>query len=210
MELTNRRFTQDAKPAEAIPTFVVTSDALVSDWFVRGGHTLGLRVSGRASSIAEAVELIPTTVAAVLVIDLELPDGSGIDLVERLRQIGVTTPMLVMSAQAVVGLNEGAFRAGANGTALRSGRADELGWAISSVARRRTIWDERNPEVSVVSPRERQVLMMIASGEVTEGIAKKMKLSSETIKTHVQNVLVKYDAHTRAEAVAIAVRAGVV
>jgi DNA-binding NarL/FixJ family response regulator len=62
----------------------------------------------------------------------------------------------------------------------------------------------------VVSPRERQVLMMIASGEVTEGIAKKMKLSSETIKTHVQNVLVKYDAHTRAEAVAIAVRAGVV
>jgi DNA-binding NarL/FixJ family response regulator len=210
MELTNRRFTQDAKPAEAIPTFVVTSDALVSDWFVRGGHTLGLRVSGRASSIAEAVELIPTTVAAVLVIDLELPDGSGIDLVERLRQTGVTTPILVMSAQAVVGLNEGALAAGANGTALRSGRADELGWAISSVARRRTIWDERNPEVSVVSPRERQVLMMIASGEVTEGIAKKMKLSSETIKTHVQNVLVKYDAHTRAEAVAIAVRAGVV
>ena len=107
-------------------------------------------------------------------------------------------------------MNEGAQRAGATGTVVRSGRADDVAWAISAVARHRTIWDERNPALALASPRELEVLSMIAAGYLTSDIAARLVLSSETIKSHVQNVLLKFGAHTRAEAVAIAVRAGVV
>ena len=199
-----------ATAAEVTSTFLVTNDAIVGDWFERAGHTLALSISGRASSIPEAEELIPTSGATVLVIDQDLADGTGTDLVRRLRGLGIDIPMLIMSALPVAGLNEGAERAGATGTVVRSGRADDVGWAISAVARHRTIWDERNPTPALASSRELEVLSMIASGYLTSDIAARLVLSSETIKSHVQNVLLKFGAHTRAEAVAIAVRAGIV
>jgi DNA-binding NarL/FixJ family response regulator len=189
---------------------LVTNDAIIGDWFERAGHTLGFRVCGRAASIGDTEKMIPTSDATVLVIDQELADGSGVELVRQLRLQGVATPALIMSALPVAGLNEGAQRAGANGTAVRCGRADDLAWSISAVARRRAMWDERNPPVALASPREIEVLSLIAGGYQTPEIADRLILSSETIKTHVGNVLLKFGASTRAEAVAIAVRAGVV
>jgi two-component system response regulator DevR len=199
-----------ATVAEATAAFLVTNDAIVGDWFERAGHTLALRVCGRASSIPEAEQLIPASGATVLVIDQDLADGTGLELVRRLRAIGVEMPMLIMTALPVAGINESAQRAGATGTVVRSGRADDVAWAISAVARNRMIWDERNPALALASPRELEVLSMIAAGYLTSDIAARLVLSSETIKSHVQNVLLKFGAHTRAEAVAIAVRAGVV
>jgi DNA-binding NarL/FixJ family response regulator len=199
-----------ATAVEVTSAFLVTNDAIVGDWFERAGHTLALSISGRASSIPEAEELIPTSGATVLVIDQDLADGTGTDLVRRLRGLGIDIPMLIMSALPVAGLNEGAERAGATGTVVRSGRADDVGWAISAVARHRTMWDERNPTLALASSRELEVLSMIASGYLTSDIAARLVLSSETIKSHVQNVLLKFGAHTRAEAVAIAVRAGLI
>jgi DNA-binding NarL/FixJ family response regulator len=199
-----------AAVAEATAAFLVTNDAIVGDWFERAGHTLGLRICGRSSSIPEAESLIPLSGATVLVIDQDLADGTGIELVRRLRGSGVDTPILIMTALPVAGINEGAQRAGATGTVVRSGRADDVAWAISAVARDRAIWDERNPTLALASPRELEVLSMIAAGYLTSDIAARLVLSTETIKSHVQNVLLKFGAHTRAEAVAIAVRAGVV
>jgi DNA-binding NarL/FixJ family response regulator len=207
---TNMTANRAATAAAVTSAFLVTNDAIVGDWFERAGHTLALRICGRASSIPEAEQLIPASGATVLVIDQELADGTGTELVRRLRALGVQTPTLIMSALPVAGLNEGAERAGATGTVVRSGRADDVAWAISAVSRRRTIWDERNPTLALASPRELEVLSMIASGYLTADIAARLVLSSETIKSHVQNVLLKFGAHTRAEAVAIAVRAGVV
>jgi two-component system response regulator DevR len=207
---TNMTLSRAATTVEVTAAFLVTNDAIVGDWFERAGHTLAFRVCGRASSASEAEHEIPTSGATVLVIDQELADGTGLELVRRLRIIGVLTPMLVMTAMPVPGINEGAQRAGATGTVVRSGRADDVAWAISAVARHRTIWDERNPALALASPRELEVLSMIASGYLTSDIATRLVLSSETIKSHVQNVLLKFGAHTRAEAVAIAVRAGVV
>jgi DNA-binding NarL/FixJ family response regulator len=207
---TNMTLSRAAMAVDVTSAFLVTNDAIVGDWFERAGHTLALRVCGRASSLPEARRLVPVSGATVLVIDHELADGTGLELVRLLRADGVDIPMLIMSAQPVAGLNESAHRAGAAGTVVRSGRADDVAWAISAVARHRTIWDERNPELALASPREIEVLSMIASGYLTSDIATRLVLSNETIKSHVQNVLLKFGAHTRAEAVAIAVRAGVV
>ncbi len=207
---TNMTLSRGAAAAEVTSAFLVTNDAIVGDWFERAGHTLAFRVCGRAVSMDDAERAIPTSGATVLVIDQDLADGSGLELVRRLRASGVLTPMLIMTAMPVSGINEGAQRAGATGTVVRSGRADDVAWAISAAARHRTIWDERNPALALASPRELEVLSMIAAGYLTSDIAARLVLSSETIKSHVQNVLLKFGAHTRAEAVAIAVRAGVV
>jgi DNA-binding NarL/FixJ family response regulator len=207
---TNITASRVATQVEVTSAFLVTNDAIVGDWFERAGHTLAFRVCGRATTMVEAEELIAESDATVLVIDQDLAEGSGLELVRRLRADGVMTPMLIMTAMPVAGINEGAQRAGATGTVVRSGRADDVAWAISAVARHRTIWDERNPALALASPRELEVLSMIASGYLTSDIATRLVLSSETIKSHVQNVLLKFGAHTRAEAVAIAVRAGVV
>jgi two-component system nitrate/nitrite response regulator NarL len=207
---TNMTLSRTAAATEVTSAFLVTNDAIVGDWFERAGHTLAFRVCGRATSMTEAELMIPASGASVLVIDHDLADGSGLELVRNLRGAGVMTPMLVMTAMPVAGLNEGAERAGATGTVVRSGRADDVAWAISAVSRHRTIWDERNPALALASPRELEVLSMIAAGYLTSDIAARLVLSSETIKSHVQNVLLKFGAHTRAEAVAIAVRAGVV
>ena len=156
---TNMTASRLATPVEVTSAFLVTNDAIVGDWFERAGHTLAFRVCGRATSMVEASELIPASDATVLVIDQDLADGSGLELVRRLRGSGVATPMLVMTAMPVPGINEGAQRAGATGTVVRSGRADDVAWAISAVARHRTIWDERNPALALASPRELEVLV---------------------------------------------------
>lgn len=195
---------------EVTSVLLATNDVVVSDWFEGARHPLPLRICACSASVAEAARLAPDSDADVLVVDHQLADGSGIDLVRRLRDAGVRTPALLMTARPVAGLNESALRAGASGTVVRAGRAEDVAWAVAAVAARRPTWDARNPQLTLASPRELEVLSMIASGYLTADIADRLVLSSETIKSHVQNLLLKLGAHTRAEAVAIAVRAGVV
>src|SRR6478735_9206358 len=76
---------------------------------------------------------------------------------------------------------------GATVLVIDQDRADDVAWAISAAARHRTIWDERNPALALASPRELEVLSMIAAGYLTSDIATRLVLSSETIKSHVQN-----------------------
>ena len=119
---------------------------------------------------------------------------------------------MLMTALPVAGLNDSAQRADASGTVVRggSGGPEDVAQALAAAAAGRRTWDVRHPGIAVASPRELEVLGMIAAGYQTADIAEQLVLSSETMKSHVQNLLLKFGAHTRAEAVAIAVRAGFV
>jgi DNA-binding NarL/FixJ family response regulator len=198
------------RPTAGTTTFLVAKDAIVVDWFEHAGEALGIDVRGCATSIREAVRMVAQSDAAVVAIDQELADGTGLELVRRLRLAGVATPLVLMTALPVPGLNDGAQRARASGTVVRSGSREDVAQALAAAAAGRRTWDARHPGISVASPRELEVLGMIAAGYQTADIAERLVLSSETIKSHVQNVLLKFGAHTRAQAVAIAVRAGYV
>ena len=82
---TNMTASREAAAMEVTAAFLVTNDAIVGDWFERAGHTLAFRVCGRAASMDEAELAIPTSGATVLVIDQDLANGSGLELVRRLR-----------------------------------------------------------------------------------------------------------------------------
>jgi DNA-binding NarL/FixJ family response regulator len=198
------------RPPVDTATFLVTKDAIVVDWFVTGGAELGIAVCGHATSIREALRTLPRSDAAVAAVDQELADGSGLELIRRLRMAGTSMPLVLMTALPVAGLNDGAQRADASGTVVRSGSPEDVTQALAAAAAGRRTWDVRHPGIALASPRELEVLGMIAAGYQTADIAERLVLSTETIKSHVQNVLLKFGAHTRAEAVAIAVRAGFV
>jgi DNA-binding NarL/FixJ family response regulator len=198
------------RPPVGTATFLVAKDAIVVDWFAACGAELGIDVRGHATSIRETLRSLPHSAAAVAAIDHELADGTGLELIRRVRAAGIAMPLVLMTALPVAGLNDGAQRADASGTVVRSGSPEDVAQALAAAAAGRRTWDVRHPGISVASPRELEVLGMIAAGYQTADIAERLVLSSETIKSHVQNVLLKFNAHTRAEAVAIAVRAGVV
>jgi DNA-binding NarL/FixJ family response regulator len=209
-DLIDATATVGGRPTVGTTTFLVTKDAIVVDWFGTGGAELGIVVRGHATSLREAIRALPRSDAAVAAVDQELADGSGLELIRRLRAAGVRMPLVLMTALPVAGLNDGAQRADASGTVVRSGSPEDVAQALAAAAAGRRTWDVRHPGIAVASPRELEVLGMIAAGYQTADIAERLVLSSETIKSHVQNLLLKFGAHTRAEAVAIAVRAGFV
>jgi DNA-binding NarL/FixJ family response regulator len=110
---------------------------------------------------------------------------------------------------------EAALNCGAVGFAMKAGPPYELIRAIEMVARGETYADatlarlaNETPPPPLLSPRERQVLQLLAQGLTGEDAAKRLYLSPETIRTHVRNAITKLGAHTRVHAVTIALQRG--
>ncbi len=176
-----------------------------------------LDVVGTAADVAGAVELAGQLSPDVVLMDLNLPDGSGIDATTSIlrRHPGVRVLVMTMSADddAVVA----ALRAGARGYVVKgSSRADLLhavrtvaaGGAVFSpaVADRLGAWfagvatapaREAFPQLT---ERERQVLALLARGYDNRRIARELFLSDKTVRNHVANVVAKLGAQDRSEA----------
>lgn len=170
------------------------------------------RVAGEASSTAEALELVGRRAPDLLLVDYRLSDGVGVELVKQLRRSGVQTPALLMTANSEEGLNEAARDAGVQGTVLKTGKPEELLDALRAVAAGSGGFDGRHPRrprgVRALSPREREVLRLVAAGETNRAIAEQLGVSDQTVKTLLSRVFGKLDVRKRAEAVAAAHRQG--
>jgi DNA-binding NarL/FixJ family response regulator len=187
---------------------VVEDDSMVRGWVrlaLEGGE---FRIVGEASSAEEASALIERRLPDVLLVDYRLPDGRGTELIRQLRQSGVTAPALLMTASAEPGLNEAVREAGAQGTVLKTGSIDELAAALRDVAEGGAAFDARHPRrvagQGALSPRERDVLRLVAGGRTNVQIADELGVGAETVKTLVARVFAKLGVRRRAEAVAAA------
>ena len=188
------------------------------------GGDPGLTVVGLVGDVASATKAVYDLRPDVLVLDLSLPDGSGLTL---LGEIATQTPVLVLTSYDDDQHVYAALRAGARGYLVKTAAADELVRAVHDVAAGSGVFagsvveritrhvasggrashDELFPELS---PRERDVLRLIANGHSNAYIADHFVLSLKTVRNHVSNVLVKIGATSRAEAVARARDAGLV
>lgn len=182
------------------------------DAMVRGLVRLTLegtefRLNGEAGTAAEALELVPRRVPSVLLVDYRLPDGTGTELVRELRQRGVVSPAVLFTANAERGFNELARESGAQGTILKTGRSDELLNALRLVAAGETAFDGRHPARPAgrgpLSPREREVLRLVAAGMTNKEIAGELDVGSETVKTLLARIFAKLGVKRRAEAVEV-------
>ena len=154
----------------------------------------------------------------VAVVDINLPDGSGIDLCRSVLaddpDLGV---LLYTGVEDRETLGE-ALDCGARGFALKAGAPEELLAAIRAVAAGQSYVDQRlrplllarftTEKIGVLSPREREVLDLLSKGLNGEEVAVRLTLSPETVRTHVRNAMNKLEAQTRVHAVAIALRQG--
>jgi DNA-binding NarL/FixJ family response regulator len=178
----------------------------------------GCVVVGSAGRAADAWNLIRERRPDVSVIDVNLPDESGVALARRLLaddpELGV---LLYTGAEDRETLSQ-ALDCGARGFAVKAAPPNELIDAIRTIARGGAYIDPRlKPMVHArsncekehaLSPREREILDLLSKGLTGEDAAARLFLSPETVRTHVRNAMQKLEANTRTHAIALALQQG--
>jgi DNA-binding NarL/FixJ family response regulator len=192
---------------------VVEDDAIVRAWVrlaLEGGE---FSVAGEAPAIAAAHDLLARRHVDLLLVDHRLPDGFGIELVRELRRSGDRTPAVIIAARAEPGLNEAAREAGAQGSVLKRGSAEELLEALHRVSAGEEVWDvrhpRRGPRAGTLSPREREVLRLLTTGATNREISAELGVGAQTVKTLLKRSYTKLGVSRRAEAIAAAHEQGI-
>jgi DNA-binding NarL/FixJ family response regulator len=179
----------------------------------------GLLVVGAAGDGRKALRVCAATRPDVLVCDLQMPGLSGVEVA---RAVAGATKVLVLSASGEQQDVLDAVKAGASGYLVKSATAGELVEAVRRTAAgdtvftpglaglvlgeyRRTAADDRAPKLT---PRETEVLRLVAKGLTAKQVAGRLVLSHRTVENHVQNTLTKLQLHNRAQLVRYAVEKG--
>jgi DNA-binding NarL/FixJ family response regulator len=177
----------------------------------------GFAVVGRVGTAEEGHTAIVDAEPDVALIDVSLPDGSGVELTRRLLRRDRRLGVLLYTGMEDVDTLEDAISSGARGLTLKTSDPATTLNAVRSVAAGGTFID---PEVRerlaarptardrVLTVREREVLGRLAEGHTIEDIAAELVLSTETIRTHVRNAMAKLGTRTRAHAIVVALRRG--
>jgi DNA-binding NarL/FixJ family response regulator len=177
-------------------------------------------VTGQAASVAEAKSLAVSLRPDVVVTDVRLPDGTGFDLVRELRQTNSEIGLVVLTMYAGDEQLFTALEAGASAFVAKDAPAEDVVAAarhalvaprsftaanLADAMRRRM--EPRGPQLS---PRELEVLGLLAEGLGVAAIARKLYVSESTAKTHISKIYEKLGAANRAQAIMTAVRTGLI
>lgn len=191
-----------------LSVLLVDDDAIVRDWVRVVLEDAEFRIAGEAGTTLEALALLERRRPDLVLVDYRLRDRVGIDLVRELRRHNPTLPAVLMTANPERGFNEVAREAGARGTLLKTGSAADLLSAMRGVMAGADSFDPRFPKrpagQAALSPREREVMRLVAAGATNRDIAAGLGISGETVKTLIGRTFAKLGAHKRAEAVSAA------
>jgi DNA-binding NarL/FixJ family response regulator len=178
------------------------------------------RVCGEAASVAEGLAIATLTQPDVVIVDMRLPDGSGLEAVKRLRAGNRKLGIVVLTMYAGDEHLFGALEAGASAFMSKDVPADEVVAAARHAAEAPDSFSAADlagamkrrmaPAGPQVSPREREVLRCIADGYAVAQIAKTLYISPSTTKTHIANLYEKLGAGNRAQAIMAAMRLGLI
>jgi DNA-binding NarL/FixJ family response regulator len=177
----------------------------------------GCEVVGTADDAEEAEQVILEHRPDVTLVDLALPGENGAALTRRLLAHDPELRIILYTGSADEGQLLDGLDAGAAGFALKSGAPEELRDAIRMVAEGGDYLDPRltaflsrgnGSRRFLLSPREREILGLLAKGFSGEDAAQDLHLSPETVRTHVRNAMGKLHASTRVHAVALALQRG--
>ena len=173
----------------------------------------GVEIVGEAETGEEVVEKVKELEPDVCIVDVELPGKDGIDATKDILKARPETRVIIFTAHAQPDLLTLALRAGASGYVLKSAPSEDIARAIEVVAGGGTfVGTELGQGAGEVekllelTPREREILELLAEGLRVKQIADRLSLSPATVHTHVRNAIARMEVDTRTEAVALAVR----
>ena len=215
----------DPLPGEDnIQVVVVEDQDLFAEAMVRLLTTAeGISVVGRAGAVQEAIDVARDTEPDVVLLDWMLPDGNGGDAARAIRRDLPGTKAVILSGWPDEDLLAAAIDAGCSAVLSKNRAFDELLHTIRDVqkgevtlplsslpsvlARIRT---PGGPAGTDLTTRELEVLSLLAEGLSTEAISERLVISIHTVRNHIQRIIMKLGAHSKLEAVSMALRQGLI
>jgi two-component system response regulator DevR len=187
------------------------------------GRRPGFQVVAEAGTVAEAIEQAARHEPDIVVMDVRLPDGSGIEACREIRSHRPATRVIMLTSfpdeEAVLS----AIVAGASGYLLKQIRARDLAAALEAIGRGESLLDPavtekvlerirriatggQDDELAGLTTQERKILALVAEGKTNKEIATEVFLSDKTVKNYVSSILSKLNLERRAQAAAFVAR----
>jgi DNA-binding NarL/FixJ family response regulator len=182
-----------------------------------------LDVLGVAGSMADAVQKTARLHPDVVLMDFLLPDGDGAQATAAIKAADPQVKVVVLTSYADEDALVACIQAGCSGFVTKNKGAVEMSSAVRLAARGEAVVSPEMlarllPRMGMarrglgadLTPREHQVLQLLADGESKEAISRRLYVSANTVRNHIQSILTKLGVHSRLEAVAVAAREGLI
>ena len=185
----------------------------------------GIDVAAKTGDGEEGLHLADELDVDIILLDLRMPKMGGIELLKKLRERDVKTPVVMLTTSSDEGDLVESLRCGAQGYLLKEMEPDELVVALRDIVSGKTVvaaeltdvlarvvrqGDSRSTVNATspfdkLTPREREILSHLSEGQSNKVIARNLGISDGTVKLHVKSILRKLDVHSRVEAAVMAV-----
>lgn len=172
-----------------------------------------MEVVGQATNGEEALASILKLDPDVCLMDIEMPVKNGLDVASALKKLNIASKIIILTTFARPGYFERAVKIGVDGYLLKDGSIEDLSDAIHKVMSGKRVFSqelmfdiirEENP----LTPREQEILRLVAEGKTTKEITATLFLSSGTVRNYVSEIIQKLNAKNRMEAISIAQNKG--
>lgn len=184
------------------------------------------RIAGEAQNGREAIELAEKLKPDMIIMDVFMPDLNGLEATRRIKAQNPQIRILALTLQKDMALLKKLMDAGASGYILKENAPQELLEAVDMILSGKTYISKSFSEDAVelfsvkklrkkesselLTPREREIVQLIAEGKASKEIAAHLNISVKTVETHRMHIMEKLDIHNVAELVRYAIRAGIV
>ena len=185
-------------------------------------HQGDMKVVGEAGTVAECVALAAELGPHVVLLDFRLPDGTGTEAAAAIREIRPEAKLIFLTREDTDAARFAAVQSGASAFIHKSRAASEVVDAIRDVARGRVLITPRTiatllakrhaieAQFESLTPREREVLQLMAEGLSSRSVAAKMGISYTTVRTHIRSLGSKLGVHSKLEAIVKARELGLI
>lgn len=184
----------------------------------------GVEVVAEAGKGSEAIELISKLQPDLVLLDITMPDGNGFDVLSHVRKNFPQTRVIVLTVHEASEYAIRALREGAAGFLPKSAASTELETAIDKVmsgdgyvspeTSQKTVLEigkgSKKDMLDALSPRQREVLLLIAQGRTTKQIAQELQISVKTVESHRSQLMERLDIHDVAGLVRYAILVGII
>ena len=188
------------------------------------------QIIGEAGDGEEAIRLTKTLKPDLLLLDISLPDKSGIEITREIKDLFPEILIMIVSMHSKIDFITESFRAGALGYVIKESAAERLVQGLETVARGEYFLDSSlshkvvekilglptkealitDEKYASLTPREEQVLRLLAEGHSAKEVGGKLFISPKTVENHRANIMDKLDLHSTLELIRYAVRLGLI